>query len=160
MNAGKQKSQMCTEKLLTMIKIDNHKRYWFIFMLVVLPVIGCNRGEQQPTQKRPATAVPDQQGWNSTLIATKDGQIAAKIQYGYMQRFNDKKIVQKLFGEIAPRFSERRGGYTRITKTVRRRGDNAPLSIIELIPQEEIQPTIRAAKETKGKSAKGKPDKK
>ena len=78
---------------------------------------------------------------------------------------NDKKIVQKLFNDIAPRFRERGGGYTRILKSGRRRGDNAPLSIIELIPQKEAKPTARRAKEdTKGKSAKKasqeKPDKK
>ena len=78
---------------------------------------------------------------------------------------NDKKIVQKLFNDIAPRFRERGGGYTRILKSGRRRGDNAPLSIIELIPQKEAKPTVRGAKEdTKAKSAKKasqeKPDKK
>jgi len=78
---------------------------------------------------------------------------------------NDKKIVQKLFNDIAPRFRERGGGYTRIVKSGRRRGDNAPLSIIELIPQKEAKPTAQGAKEAnKGKSAKKasqeKPDKK
>ena len=78
---------------------------------------------------------------------------------------NDKKIVQKLFNDIAPRFRERGGGYTRIVKSGRRRGDNAPLSIIEFIPQKEAKPTARGTKEdTKGKSAKKasqeKPDKK
>ena len=78
---------------------------------------------------------------------------------------NDKKIVQKLFNDIAPRFRERVGGYTRTVKSGRRRGDNAPLSIIELIPQKESKPTDRGAKEdTKAKSAKKasqeKPDKK
>jgi large subunit ribosomal protein L17 len=88
----------------------------------------------------------------------KRGDLHARRQA--LKVINSKKIVQKLFGEIAPRFSERRGGYTRITKTGRRRGDNAPLSIIELIPQEEIQPTARAAKDAKGKSVKEKSDKK
>jgi large subunit ribosomal protein L17 len=78
---------------------------------------------------------------------------------------NDKKIVQKLFNDIAPRFRERGGGYTRIVKSGRRKGDNAPLSIIELIPQKEAKPTARGTKEAnKGKSAskasQEKPDKK
>ena len=50
---------------------------------------------------------------------------------------SNKKVVHKLFSDIAPRFRERNGGYTRIIKTGRRKGDNAPLSIIELMPQEE-----------------------
>ena len=78
---------------------------------------------------------------------------------------NDKKVVQKLFNDIAPRFKERGGGYTRIVKSGRRKGDNAPLSIIELVPQKEAKPKSRGAKESlKGKSAnqtsKGTSDKK
>lgn len=45
----------------------------------------------------------------------------------------DKEIVKRLFDEIAPRFAERPGGYTRILRLGRRRGDNAELAIIEFI---------------------------
>lgn len=50
----------------------------------------------------------------------------------------DKKTVSKLFSTIAPRYKERPGGYTRITKLGIRPGDTAPLSVIELV-EEEIQ---------------------
>ena len=45
----------------------------------------------------------------------------------------DKAIVRKLFDTLAPRFKERPGGYTRIIKVRRRRGDAAPISLIELV---------------------------
>ncbi len=45
----------------------------------------------------------------------------------------DKTVVQKLFNEIAPRFSERPGGYTRILKMYPRRGDGSEKAIIELV---------------------------
>ena len=43
-------------------------------------------------------------------------------------------VLKKLFDDIAPRFAERPGGYTRIVKVRQRHGDNAPMSIIELVP--------------------------
>jgi large subunit ribosomal protein L17 len=45
----------------------------------------------------------------------------------------DKAIVRKLFDTLAPRFKDRPGGYTRIIKIRRRRGDAAPISLIELV---------------------------
>jgi large subunit ribosomal protein L17 len=46
---------------------------------------------------------------------------------------NDNAVVAKLFNEIAPRFKERNGGYTRIIKVGNRFGDAAPVSVIELV---------------------------
>ena len=95
---------------------------------------------------------------DKTITWGKRGDPHARRQA--LKVVGNKKIVQKLFSDIAPRFRERSGGYTRIIKVGRRRGDNAPISIIELIPREEIKPTARGAKEAKEKSVKGKPDKK
>jgi large subunit ribosomal protein L17 len=62
------------------------------------------------------------------------------------------EAVQKLFNEIAPRFKDRSGGYTRVVKFGFRRGDAAPLSIIEFTGAEEQtkgkKPRKRAAKKT------------
>ena len=45
----------------------------------------------------------------------------------------DEDVVRKLFSDIAPKYADRPGGYTRIVKTGFRKGDNAPLAIIELV---------------------------
>ena len=47
--------------------------------------------------------------------------------------YNDKTAVKKIFDELAPRYKERNGGYTRIVKMSERKGDNALKVILELV---------------------------
>jgi len=61
----------------------------------------------------------------------KKGDVAARRRA--MQKLPNKAVVHKLFDEIAPKFSERPGGYTRIIKTGYRQGDQAPMAIIEFV---------------------------
>jgi large subunit ribosomal protein L17 len=58
----------------------------------------------------------------------------------------DRAVLVKLFDEIAPGFSERNGGYTRIIKLGNRRGDNAPVSLIELLPAGAPESRVKRAK--------------
>ena len=65
------------------------------------------------------------------ITLAKDGTLAARRRaMGYMY---DKDLVHALFAEAPERYGARKGGYTRILRTVPRRGDNAEMAIIELV---------------------------
>lgn len=73
------------------------------------------------------------------ITHAKKGDIAARRLA--LKTIRDKDIVHQLFADVAPRFAERPGGYTRITKVGFRKGDAAPMAIIELVEQGEAKVT-------------------
>jgi len=73
-----------------------------------------------------------------------------------MRVIRDESVAKKLFDDIAPRFKDRAGGSTRILKVGRRHGDNAPVSIIELVVLGKQIEEKKLARETKAKAKKEK----
>jgi large subunit ribosomal protein L17 len=71
----------------------------------------------------------------------KRGDLHAMRQAAAVIR--DKKVVTKLFTTIAPRYKERPGGYTRIVKLGIRPGDNAPVSILELVEEQVEKKSVK-----------------
>lgn len=79
------------------------------------------------------------------ITFAKRGDLHARRRV--MTVIRDKSAVHELFTEIAPLVAEREGGYTRITKVGYRKGDNAPMAVIELV-LEPVNPKPKSAKKT------------
>lgn len=81
----------------------------------------------------------------------KKGSLHARRQA--LAVIRDKDMVGKLFGELAERYRNRAGGYTRIVKAGYRFGDNAPVSILEFISDEKKKEKAKTKTKTKEKAA-------
>jgi large subunit ribosomal protein L17 len=71
------------------------------------------------------------------ITFAKRGDLAARRQV--LRTIPDKKLVQELFDDIAPKYEGRPGGYTRVIKIGSRKGDDAPMAVFELVGYEGTQ---------------------
>jgi large subunit ribosomal protein L17 len=87
------------------------------------------------------------------ITFAKRGDLHARRRV--MTVVKDKSVVHVLFTEIAPAVAERQGGYTRITKIGPRKGDNAPMAVIELVlePLSPKQAVVKEATKAASKAA-------
>lgn len=81
------------------------------------------------------------------ITQAKKGDLASRRRV--METVRSKSVVHELMTRIAPDFAERPGGYTRITKLEPRKGDNAPMALIELVT-EAYSPKQAVVKEAEG----------
>ena len=93
------------------------------------------------------------------ITFAKRGDLHARRRV--MTVVHDKGVVHELFAEIGPRYENRPGGYTRITKVGPRKGDNAPMAVIELVEALTAKvETVREAEAATKRTAKAAPAKK
>jgi large subunit ribosomal protein L17 len=82
-------------------------------------------------------------------LAKADSEARRRLAFA---RLRDTAVVEKLFGELGPRFKARPGGYTRILHMMRRPGDSAPMALVQLV--ERAGEAVAAEKPARKKKAK------
>ncbi len=120
-----------------------------MFRNMVTSLFRSRRIETTDTRAKELRQVADRM-----ITFAKRGDLHARRNV--LRVISDKKVVSELFDTIAPAFADRNGGYTRIIKHGRRHGDNAPMSVVELVG---LEPKIEELEERVEKKKKRKEEK-
>ena len=114
-------------------------------------------GRITTTEAKARTLRPHAEKLITKAVKAHNGQNPLHQRREVLKTIRDKGVVHVLFTEIAPTFAERPGGYTRITKIGPRKGDNAPMAVIELVT-EAYQPKAAAPKKETAPAAAPAPE--
>jgi large subunit ribosomal protein L17 len=123
------------------------KHRWALFRSLVTSLLEHERIETTEAKAKEVRGFTDRM-----ITLGKEGTLPARRQA--LSFIRSKDVVSKLFSDVAPRFKDRPGGYTRMVKTRRRIGDAAKLVAIELVMRPD---TTSAKKQTPTASAPGSP---
>jgi large subunit ribosomal protein L17 len=127
-------------------RLTQHR--WALFRNLLVALF---RHERITTTEAKAKAVRGLAEHMVTLAKREDLHARRQV----LSMVPDAAVVGTLFDTIAARFSDRRGGYTRIIKLKQRRGDNAPLVLLELVDRPEDGKERKSSAEKKEKTPKG-----
>jgi len=128
--------------------------------------LGRNSSHRKAMFRNMATSLFKHEQIETTNAKAKELKPIAEKMIGLAKRGNlharrqalaylkDKTATHRLFEEIKDRYLNRQGGYVRIIKKGNRKGDGAPVSIIQLLPGEEIKKKAKAKKKSPAKDAK------
>ncbi len=109
-------------------------------------------GRITTTEAKARTLRPHAEKLITKAVKAHKGENPLHQRREVLKTIRDKGVVHHLFTEIAPTFAERPGGYTRITKIGPRKGDNAPMAVIELVT-EAYSPKAPSTKKTEKAAA-------
>lgn len=97
-----------------------------LFRSILTSFFACERIETTEAKAKEVSSLAEK-----LITLAKRGDLHARRQA--LAQMMDEKVVAKLFDTIAPKYADRQGGYTRILKLGPRRGDAAPMAILELV---------------------------